>query len=496
VRPTLRCWDVEKGSWCWTTISTDAIRFPRRSRKIDTHIRLRNVLGGGVDSCADPVRGRCSVSDALQQHRRTDKHVHFVECTFDPLRRLPTMKSTRIIVVVLFGAAASASAAHQQCTHPQQHFLSNQSPICLHGGPEEDTHVKIEESFRHPTWSHEAFCASRKGKRYCTQTTGKFRRHGLSIISTPTAAQAISAAFPFTQRARYVTDAHYAVQPIPGKGFGLVAVHAIPKASTILLDSPRIIASAEFPTYLSHAQGASMFGRALEQLPPADRDLVLSLDKSLGGSAIEDIMKTNAFSCQMHDGGEDESYMCLFPTVARINHACRPNAHARFLPKTLLMEIKALRDIAAGEEIGISYGRVDLNFHERQRLYREGWNFACTCDMCTASTYVVAGSDQRRARFAQLRKKLENLTPQTYDVQQIVAWEKEIIELSAKEGLDLLLATDYERLAYVYMGLGMRKDAKLWAEKAKESLLEWTAVDGGPDVHVRRIEELLGDLGS
>jgi hypothetical protein len=48
----------------------------------------------------------------------------------------------------------------------------------------------------------------------------------------------------------------------------------------------------------------------------------------------------------------------------------------------------------------------------------------------------------------------------------------------------------------VYMGLGMRKDAKLWAEKAKESLLEWTAVDGGPDVHVRRIEELLGDLGS
>jgi hypothetical protein len=159
------------------------------------------------------------------------------------------------------------------------------------------------------------------------------------------------------------------------------------------------------------------------------------------------------------------------------------------------MEIKALRDIKVGEEIGISYGRVDLKFQERQRLYKEGWNFECTCDICTASQYAVAGSDQRRARFAQLRKMLENLTPQTYDAQQIVAWEKEVMELSAKEGLDLLLATDYERLAYVYTGLGMRRDARLWAEKAKESLLEWTAVEGGPDNQVRRIEELLGELG-
>jgi hypothetical protein len=405
------------------------------------------------------------------------------------------MKPTQIIVTLLFGAAANASASHQQCAHLQQHILSDQTPICLHGSSEEEK--TASKPFNHPTWSHKAFCTSGKGKgkEYCTHTTGKFRAHGLSIISTPAAAKAISAAFPFTESARRVTDEYFEVQSIPGKGFGLVAARAIPKASTILLDSPRIIASAEFPSHLSQAQGTSMFSHALAQLPHADRELVLSLDKSLGGTDIEDIMKTNAFSCQMHDGGQDEAYMCLFPSVARINHACKPNAHARFVPKTLLMEIKALRDIKVGEEIGISYGRVDLKFQERQRLYRDGWNFGCTCDMCTASQYAVTGSDQRRARFAQLRKILENLTPQTYDAHQIVAWEKEIIELSAKEGLDLLLATDYERLAYVYTGLGMRRDAKLWAEKAKESLLEWTAVDGGPDNQIRRIEELLGELG-
>jgi hypothetical protein len=89
---------------------------------------------------------------------------------------------------------------------------------------------------------------------------------------------------------------------------------------------------------------------------------------------------------------------------------------------------------------------------------------------------------------------LENLTAETYDAQQIIAWEKEVMEISAREGLDILLAADYERLAYVYAGHGTVRDAKLWAEKARESLLDWVAADGGPEHGVRRIEELLREL--
>ncbi|KAH7395163.1 hypothetical protein DE146DRAFT_633512 [Phaeosphaeria sp. MPI-PUGE-AT-0046c] len=397
------------------------------------------------------------------------------------------------VETLVCGVKVNASISPQQCAHPQQHILSNQNPLCLQDDPEDG--AAISNNFQHPTWSHQPFCISKKGKEYCTYTTEKFRtRHSLSIISTPIAADAIVSAFPHTQSARHVSEGYFAVQAIPGKGFGLVATQRIPKATTILLDSPRFIASAQFPSHISRAQGSSLFNHALSQLADADQQLVLSLDKSLGGSDIEDIMKTNAFSCQFHDGGEDEAYMCLFPSVARINHACRPNAHARFVPKTLLMEIKTLRDVAVGEEIGISYGRVDLKHAERQKLYKQGWNFKCTCDMCEASEYDIAGSDQRRARFAQLRKQLENLTPATYDAQQIVAWEKEVMDLSSKEGLDVLLATDYERLAYVYAGHGIVKDARMWAEKAKESLLEWKVVDGGPSNDLKRIEDLLAEL--
>jgi hypothetical protein len=404
------------------------------------------------------------------------------------------MKSIPSFTVLLCGIA-SATTLQPQCAHPQQHILSDQ---CQHDHPKEGPTDHQPYAFNHPTRSHKPLCIAQRGKEYCTHTLGNFRSsHSLSLISTTRASLAISAAFPFNHdnATGPLSAEPFEVRAMQGKGFGIVATQYIRRASTILLDSPRIIASAQFPSYLSKDEGLELLKHALLQLPSADRENVMSLDQSLGGTPIEDIMKTNAFACQIYDGDEDDSYMCLFPSVARINHACRPNAHARFIPKSLMMEIKALRDIEAGEEIGISYGRVDLKHAERKKLYEEGWNFQCTCSMCISSKYDIAGSDQRRARFSQIRKKLNNLTPATYDAQQIVSWEQEVMEISKKEGLDVLLAADYERLAYVYAGHAMVKEARVWAQKARESLLEWTVVDGGPRNEVRRIEELLAELG-
>lgn len=381
--------------------------------------------------------------------------------------------------------------AHQQCARSEHHVLANDLPLC------HDNSQHHVDSFQHPIWSNKPFCVSGTGKEYCSHTKSNLRKHrGLSIISTPSAAEAISSSFLHARNARYISDDYLEVHAISGKGFGLITTQFIKRGQTILLDSARIIASAQFPAQVSHMEGASLFQGAVSHLLPQDRDAILDLDKSLGGTDIEDIMKTNAFACQLNDGTQGDGYMCLFPSVARINHACRPNAHTRFIPKTLLMEVKAVRDIDAGEEISISYGKVDLEYEQRQKLYKEGWNFTCTCDMCMASKYKIAGSDQRRRRFGKLREKIESVTPETYDAHQIVAWEKEILELSEKEGLDVLLAQDFERMAYMHAGFGLIQDAKRWANMARESLLDWTIVEGGPDNELRRVEDLLAELGA
>jgi len=395
-----------------------------------------------------------------------------------------------------FGLYAYASP---QCPNaPHQFAVQAQLPLQLPHCPYTTGNTEPlpkETPLQHLPWSHDPACAQGKQKKYCTYTTSETRGgHALSIIARPVAANAISAAFLALNGEHQSLDDGLEVRAFPGKGKGLITTKALKKGETILLDTARIIASSHFPTQVTRAQGQTLFSAVLDRLPRADRNSVLALDQSLGGSKVEDIMKTNAFACQLADGEVDDAYMCLFPSVARINHACQPNAHARFVPKTLSMEIKAQRDIAAGEEIGISYGKIDLKHADRQALYQEGWNFRCTCSLCTASQYDVAGSDQRRARFAQLRKMLENLTAETYDAQQIVAWEKEVMEISQREGLDTLLAQDYERLAYVYAGHGMMGDARRWAKMAKESLLEWVVVDGGPRNQIRRIEDLLKEL--
>lgn len=372
-----------------------------------------------------------------------------------------------------------------------------QAPLCHKEDVRLDPERHLQPSYlTHSVWSHIPFCVARRGGlEYCTHTTANFRDgHGLSVIANPTAADAISAAFYASRKVERVSEVGLDVQTLPGKGKGLITTRPVTKGQTILLDSPRIIASAQFPSLVTHAQGQSLFKTVLEQLPVVDRNLIMSLDMSLGGTDIENVMKTNAFACQINDGHVDDAYMCLYPSVARINHACVPNAHARFIPRTLMMEIKAVRDIVAGEEITISYGKIDLQSAERKKLYQDGWNFTCTCSLCTASSYEIAGSDQRRARFAQLRQILENLTAESYDAQQVVAWEKEVIDLSEQEGLDILLAVDYERLAYVYAGHGLLNDARVWALKAKKSLNDWKVAEGGPDNEIVRVMELLAEL--
>ncbi|PSN62106.1 SET domain-containing protein [Corynespora cassiicola Philippines] len=402
--------------------------------------------------------------------------------------------------VVRPGLALSAAPQPQCWREPQALFHAQDPPTCL---PPTQTsplpkqkNEEGEEAYSHPIWSHKPYCMYKEPPGYCTFTTHSFRNgSGLSIIASRAAAKAASALFPAAHSAPIYSPSLYTVRDMPGKGKGLVATRPIPKGETILLDSPRLIASHQFPSRVHPPQGRKLFHQAIAQLPPADRALVLGLDASLGGAHVEDVLKTNAFACQIDDAGTGDGYMCLFPAVSRINHACMPNAHARFVPASLLMEVKAQRAIGAGEEITISYGKLELLRAERQELYQRGWGFRCTCELCMRGEGEVRESDGRRGRFAELRGRLGALTEGGFDAERVIGWEMELLEISHEEGLEVVMAEDLERLAYVYAGLGRLDEARNWASKARDNLLRWTVVDGGPDLDIKRVEELLRELG-
>ena len=68
-----------------------------------------------------------------------------------------------------------------------------------------------------------------------------------------------------------------------------------------------------------------------------------------------------------------------------INHSCDPNAHAMKGPEDEdgCAVVLAKRDIAAGEEVTISYIDEALSFEERQAALRD-YGFQCRCSRCAA----------------------------------------------------------------------------------------------------------------
>ncbi|KAI0746851.1 SET domain-containing protein [Daedaleopsis nitida] len=82
--------------------------------------------------------------------------------------------------------------------------------------------------------------------------------------------------------------------------------------------------------------------------------------------------------------------ICVAPTIALANHSCDPNAVIVFprpasasAKEEPLLHLIALRDIAAGKEVRISYVDTTLPQRLRQKELKEVYNFTCQCKLCT-----------------------------------------------------------------------------------------------------------------
>ncbi|KAJ6559185.1 SET domain-containing protein [Mycena vulgaris] len=76
----------------------------------------------------------------------------------------------------------------------------------------------------------------------------------------------------------------------------------------------------------------------------------------------------------------------IFPLASRLfNHSCLPNAAAKYIlspSKPPKMEVVALREISAGEEICLPYLDPAL-LQSRQQIFQLSYGFECRCNSCT-----------------------------------------------------------------------------------------------------------------
>ncbi|KAI5856722.1 SET domain-containing protein [Durotheca rogersii] len=316
-------------------------------------------------------------------------------------------------------------------------------------------------------WTYPPMCLQTDespATKYCVLTNPRFGTQGISIITTPeTAANCIDMlnGVDHSPLSNASCEAASRIVDIPGKGKGVVATRNIGRAEVIMADWASLLVDLDFPTRVRRTRGYTLLHKAVDQLPDPDRVLQLARSSAYSADIIEDVLRTNSFSYSF----AGEPHMALYPNIARVNHACRPNAFVRFTPISLAVSLVALRDIEAGEEINITYIPLGTARNERQAALRK-WGFNCTCSLCTASKTEIAASDYRRNKIKALGEEVIQAI-EVWDGTKAVKLTQEVLDLMRIEGLVPLYSGQYEIMARLYW---KAKDVKTATEYARMSL--------------------------
>ncbi|KAG7126327.1 SET domain-containing protein 5 like [Verticillium longisporum] len=303
----------------------------------------------------------------------------------------------------------------------------------------------------------EATNAASKTCPYCLyHNRGYAHSRGIVLLTTAPALAHLKRTLAATPPPPPLPEPLFEAVDMPGKGVGLVAQAPIP-AGTPLIASPPVLLIHRAFFERPPADAAVLYDQIPALLPAAARRALL---RQMGGS-VRGIVATNAF--QVDVGGDvaggHHHHFGVFPAISRLNHDCGPNAAAWTGKTDLVHRAFASKDIAAGEEISISYVDALAPRAERRARMTGSWGFECACRRCAAGDE----SDARVAEIKALEARLGDVGAKVTmgDIERYLGLMKE-------EGLEGKMAGAYTTAALNYSLFGKQGLAVRHARLAVE----------------------------
>ncbi len=193
------------------------------------------------------------------------------------------------------------------------------------------------------------------------------------------------------------------IRDIPGKGNGLFAKKAFGIGDVILAEAPLIVMPDDVFSHDDMDRIEAWLDRQINKLTSDQRSVFFDLSDFNEEKSPLGVFFTN----DMTFGKEDAA--AIFPTMARANHACQPNAD--FVSRDEFMEMIAVKKIAAGEEITLSYlpaADVGSDVRAVRRNYLRRWyGFQCLCRTCTSLDEAFEENEALRRRLRSFQLKSE-----------------------------------------------------------------------------------------
>ncbi|CAI6332429.1 unnamed protein product [Periconia digitata] len=271
---------------------------------------------------------------------------------------------------------------------------------------------------------------------------------------------------PRTQDARHLIE----VRDTPQSGLGVFAVAPIPRATRILSE-PLLLAldGGENPTEILKAvnklskEDKARYLELHPFAPPVRKDLA----KKHMGKRWQDLAQWERDAIGVYDANSFEVGVYFLPS--RINHSCLPNVHYEYNPAIEKGTFHAVKDIAEGEELFISY----INGGSRLRKWRQPkldmWGFVCQCAACGNDAEGKKREERRKEMFdidQKLAKQSVYGTEMT-SAQALKAATR-LAGLQVAEGvLNRELRTSYHDAVRYCLEMGNVKLALLWVEKER-----------------------------
>ena len=238
------------------------------------------------------------------------------------------------LFVVSFASLALARASHaffedvhtppaaHTCNLWDEDRLLVKHPVCPGPGP--DPLVSTTPAYVGASpWTQSPICTTTAGHPdlFCVFTSSTFAAgRGISVVSSPAAAKYLTQSAAFTHPAdvprgvNVEADPPYTVQPVPGRGMGVIVNRTLHRGDSIFSYMPVVILHRKTYDLLSDTDRLHFQREAVERLPARTRALFLSLHGHFGGEKVDDILETNSFRLDL--GEEDDSHTMVLPETS------------------------------------------------------------------------------------------------------------------------------------------------------------------------------------
>ena len=270
---------------------------------------------------------------------------------------------------------------------------------------------------------------------------------------------------------------------IPGKGQGLIGAQNIPKGSRVLSEKP--IFTAPQRGYNDETMN-QLIANKLKQVSKENQRAFLALHNNFRGSLgpFLGIAKTSVLPL-----GPNATEGGLFLQASRINHACLPNCQHAWNGSIGEETIHAVRDIAKGEEITISYSDSSPSKIRRDRLLRD-FGFECTCSLCSLPATERMRSDDRLEEIQHIDIAIgDGAHLMQHPQQHLQIVHSLVVILEAEEISDARLPRAYYDAFQTVIAHGDQARAKIFAERAYTARLCCEGEDSPATLQMKLLAE-------